>query len=688
MTRKAGLPVFSLAWQMLAASLALRWALIVTLVAATGLALMVHAVGSALRAKILAEGDRLTEIAEQKVADRLEIEARLADHRLRGLVMRHEAALQDLAGQPSLLRLLRERDERRIAERLQADLPRLGFTGAMLLDQNLIPVGADQADLPLAMAEKAVQALDFVEALQNILVTHNRHAPIRFRALGPMGLGMELLFQMPIQDRYGLISAVSVHDEFGDPAGLVIAYRLLKPAESTLTDFAETTRAGLVLAWGETVIIRSGDAPADIIPPPEGTTRYLGGRIYRCVASLPQTRLCMLRDENEVVQFRNELQLMSQSETSRMQTRLAVFASGLAILIGWLILLLTRRLTGPLTDITGEVSRVAAGEWTKAVPHAQRSDEVGRIARAIEAMQIALIERDRMRQEMIRIDAINQRRLAMGEAIGRFENGIGDVMAKMGEAAEALARASDAIGKAARSAEHQADRIQRTTIATAQEATLASGATLQLTRGIAEIETRLKSTRAAVESGEETTRAAGDDAIGLSRLAIEAEQALGHIQSLVANLAQGALSASLGAAQAAQAGSFSGAAEGLIRFTAETAQAAERLGAAVSQVAIVAELQARRIGDLGETFERASRDTAEIAVVMAEQDAARRSISERLASGSTAMTGLNEAVEELRVSLHGAEEATEEVLRAARMMITDAQTIDNGLRSFVREVAA
>jgi methyl-accepting chemotaxis protein len=685
MTRKAGLPILSLAWQMLAASLALRWALIVTLVAATGLALMVHAVGSALRAKIAAEGDRLTEIAEQKVADRLEIEARLADYRLRGLVLRHEAALQELASQPSLLRLLRERDERRIAERLHADMPRLGFTGAMLLDQNLIPVGADQADLPLAMAEKAVQTLDFVEALQNMLATHDRRTPIRFRALGPMGLGMELLFRMPIQDGYGLISAVSVHDEFGDPAGLVIAYRLLQPAEATLTDFAETSRAGLVLARGETVIIRAGDVPADIVPPPEGTTRYLGGHVYRCVASLPQTRLCMLRDENEVVHFRNELQVMSQSETSRMQTRLALFASGLAILIGWLILLLTRRLTGPLTDITGEVSRVAAGEWTKAVPHAERPDEVGRIARAIEAMQIALIERDRMRQEMIRIDAINQRRLAMGEAIGRFENGIGDVMAKMGEAAEALARASDAIGKAARSAEHQADRIQRTTIATAQEATLASGATLQLTRGIAEIETRLKSTRAAVESGEETTRAAGDDAIGLSRLAIEAEQALGHIQSLVANLAQGALSASLGAAQA---GSFSGAAEGLIRFTAETAQAAERLGAAVSQVAIVAELQARRIGDLGETFERASRDTAEIAVVMAEQDAARRSISERLASGSTAMTGLNEAVEELRVSLHGAEEATEEVLRAARMMITDAQTIDNGLRSFVREVAA
>ncbi len=404
--------------------------------------------------------------------------------------------------------------------------------------------------------------------------------------------------------------------------------------------------------------------------------------------ALPQTRLCVLRDEDEVVRFRNELQVMSRSESNRMQTRLALFASGLAILIGWLILLLTRRLTGPMTDIAGEVARVAEGEWTRAVRHADREDEVGRIARAIEAMQIALIERDRMRQEMIRIDAINQRRLAMGEAIGRFESGIGDVMAKMGEAAEALANASDVVGRAARSAEKQADRIQQTTIATAQEATLVTGATLQLTRGIAEIESRLKSTRAAVETGEETTRAVEHDVLGLTRLAGEAEDALEVIQNLVADLAQGALSASLNAAQATGAGGFSGASGALARFTQQTAGAAERLGAAVAQVAAVAEVQARRIGDLGESFGRASRDTAEIAVVMAEQDAARRAISEGLASASGAMSGLNEAVNELRESLDGAERATQEVLRAARTMIADAQAIDSGLRSFVREVAA
>ncbi len=377
MSREAGFSPFGDLGRRIGGSLALRWALVVTLVAGTGLALMVHAVGTALRAKIEAESARLTEIAEQKVSDRLDIEARLGDQRMRALVTRSEAALQDLAGQPTLLRLLRERDERRIAERLQADLQRIGFTGGMVLDQNLLPVGTDRADLSLAQAERALQGLDFREALQNILSAHHRRTPVHYRALSPMGLGLELLFQAPIQDRYGLISAVPIFDEFGDPAGLILAYRLLQPSETALTDFAQTIRAGVALMRGETLITRAGDVPEGFQPPAAGAAPYLAGRIVRCVNALPQTRLCVLRDEDEVVRFRNELQVMSRTESNRMQTRLAVFASGLAVLIGWLILLLTRRLTGPMTDIAGEVARVAEGEWTRAVRHAERADEVG-----------------------------------------------------------------------------------------------------------------------------------------------------------------------------------------------------------------------------------------------------------------------------------------------------------------------
>lgn len=674
-------------------SLALRWALLVTLVAGLGLALMVHAVSRLLLAKIEAESARLTEIATQKTAERIEIEARLGDQRLRALVVRYENALASIARQGRTASLLRERDEAQTARHLRPELQRAGFDGGLLVNSAMVIVGGDRTNLPLAASEQALRNLDFAEALQNLFMSNDRRSPTHYRFVGPLDISMAMLFQSPLQGRYGLFLASPVFDEFGDVAGLLLAYRLVNASEPTLTEFSALIRAGVTLVHGEQMLVQAGAGLPDdlILPVQDGALGRLPqlSLVFRCLPSLPQTNLCILRDESDVLRFRDELQALSVAETSRMQVRLGLFALGLAILIGWLIIMLTRRLTGPLTDIAGEVGRIADGNWTAAVQHVGRADEVGRIARAIEAMQFALIERDRMRQEMIRIDAINQRRLAMGDAVGRFEAGMDDVMGKMNDAATALARASEAIRQAARSAEAQADRIQETSVATANEASLVTGATIQLTRGMAEIDQRLKSARAIVDAGEVSAREAGHQVSDITRLAREAEDAISAVQGLVADLSSKALAASLDAAASGEGGQgYRPAAGALSKLAGETTSAASRISDAIVELAKVANGTVERLDGMCETFGQAARETDTIALVMAEQDAARRSISEGLASASSAMTGLNEAVSELRRSLVGAETATADVVKTARRIIADAQAIDQGLRSFVREIAA
>ncbi|MBN8534222.1 MAG: methyl-accepting chemotaxis protein [Rhizobiales bacterium] len=675
-------------------SLALRWALLVTLVAGLGFALMVHAVSRLLLAKIEAESTRLTEIAQQKTAERIEIEARLGDQRLRALVLRYEGGLASIARQSRTISLLRERDDAGTARHIGPELRRAGFDGGLLVNSALVVVGGDRENLPLATSEQALRNLDFTEALQNLFLSNDRRSPVRYRYIGPFDIGMAMLFQSAVQGRYGIFLASPVFDEFGDVAGLLLGYRLINPSEPTLTEFSTIIRAGVALVHGDKTLVRAGaDLPDDLtLPTRDGA--MLGrlpalSLIFRCLPSLPQTSLCILRDESDVLRFRDELQVLSVAETSRMQVRLGLFALGLAILLGWLIVMLTRRLTGPLTDIAGEVGRIADGNWTAAVQHVGRADEVGRIARAIEAMQFALIERDRMRQEMIRIDAINQRRLAMGEAVSRFEAGMDDVMGKMHDAAVALTRASDAIGRAARSAEAQADRIQATSVTTATEASLVTGATIQLTRGMAEIDQRLRSARAIVDAGEVSAREAGHRVIDITRLAREAEDAISAVQGLVADLSSKALAASLDAAAAGESGrGYSPASGALSKLAGETSSAASRISDAISELAKVADGAAERLDGMCETFGLAARETDNIALVMAEQDAARRSISDGLASASSAMTGLSDAVSELRFSLVGAENATSDVVKTARSIIADAQAIDQSLRSFVREISA
>lgn len=679
--------------QVIAASLALRWALVVTLVAGLGLTLMVHVVGRALRAKIDAESTRLTEIATQKMAERLDIEAHLADRSLRQLVQRYETELHSIARQPDTVRTLRDRDDQQVSRRLGPAFQRAGFDGGILVDARLQVLGLNKANLSLVASELALRQVDFINSLEALTVENDMRAPTHYRFVGPLDLSLAHVFQEPLQDRYGLVIASPVFDEFGEVGGLLIAYRLVRNSEPLLEDLARHIRADLALVLHERVLSKTGVMPERIPHHPEGTSEVVAlenaGKIYRCSPSLPMTRLCVFREAEDINRFRDELQVLSASETDGMQVRLALFAAGLATLIGWLILSLTRRLTGPLTDIAVEVDRVAGGDFTTGVRHAGRADEVGRIARAIESMQYSLIERDRMRSEMARIDAINQRRLTMGSAISRFETGMSDVMQKISEAAKALHRAGTVMSQAARIAEEQADRIHATTITTATEASAVTGATVLLSRGIQELSQHLRSTVAIVESSDLRARETREDVSQIARLAHEAEDALSHIQQQVADMSRDVLQASIEAAAPSRSdGGFLGAAQGLAALTAQTGRATARIGEVIAHVGQVADTASGRLTTMRESFGQAQRDAAEMAVVMAEQDAARRAISDGLAGASLAMADLNESVDALRKSMSSAQRATDDVIDVARTILSDAQAIDNGLRSFVREVAA
>ncbi|CAN1542683.1 HAMP domain [Rhabdaerophilaceae bacterium] len=677
----------------IASSLALRWALVVTLLAGLGLTLMVHVVGRALRAKIDAESAHLTAIATQKMAERIGVEAQLADRSLHQLVQRYASELHSIARQPETMRSVLDRDDQQVTRRLQHALRLAGFDGGILLNARLQVLGSHNPNSGLVASELALRQLPSFGALQALIANNDPLAPSHFRFSGLLDIGFAQVFQEKVEDRYGFVMGTPVFDDYGDVAGLLMAYRLIRISEPIFESLARDIGADLALVTKDRIVSRSGAVPETISVQDAEDGQLLAienaSKIYRCVNSLAMTRLCIFRDSATVTQFRDELQVLSATETDNMQMRLALFSAGLASLMGWLIMSLTRRLTGPLTDIATEVDRVASGDFTTRVRHVDREDEVGRIARAIESMQYALIERDRMRMEMVRIDAINQRRLLMGSAIGRFESGMSDVMHKISDAAKALQNAGSVMGKAARSAEEQADLIHATTIATAAEASAANGATALLSRGIMEINERLRSARAIVDSGDAQAREARDDIEQIARLALEAEDALSQIQRQVADMASDVLKASLQAVRPENSESgVAGAARGLVGLTENAALATARMSEAITNVSAVAEAASSRLAILRQGFGQAQRDTAEIALVVAEQDAARRAISDGLAGAALAMSNLNEAVEGLRRSMSSAQRATDDIIDVARSILSDSQAIDTSLRSFVREVAA
>ncbi|WKA28292.1 PAS-domain containing protein [Bradyrhizobium roseum] len=87
-------------------------------------------------------------------------------------------------------------------------------------------------------------------------------------------------------------------------------------------------------------------------------------------------------------------------QASYLMIGLGVFFVGLA---GALIVLFRRAILDPILDIANTTNRIAKGKIKLVVPHAKRSDEIGGLARAVEAFQdsaFRVIELERHEQEM------------------------------------------------------------------------------------------------------------------------------------------------------------------------------------------------------------------------------------------------------------------------------------------------
>ena len=91
--------------------------------------------------------------------------------------------------------------------------------------------------------------------------------------------------------------------------------------------------------------------------------------------------------------------------------------------------LLARRILRPLTDLSGSVANISKGDIASAVPHMDRSDEIGRLAGAVERFREAAIERERL-EESAQAERQRelQRQTALEQLVSRFRGLIGEIV--------------------------------------------------------------------------------------------------------------------------------------------------------------------------------------------------------------------------------------------------------------------
>lgn len=674
-------------------SIAFRWIMYVTSAVFLGISAMIMVTYREMEFQLEAESKSVMALARHKTAERIDGEIGLVQLRLTRMIEGLESALLSVASQRTVQSAVQSDNDVRIAEDVGKKLVKLGFNGAIILDEHLNVIGSERTGAELVSSNLAFSLHHMRDQLKDALTKSDIPAPIIYRFVGMLDPSYAAILLGRIQHDYGIVLATPVLNDFQEPVGVIIAFRTLRRSEPQITEFSSLTRTTVALMVGDRPISIAGASNDQINLMPAGREGLMEARDLaasaRCGPSFPGLSICVMHPNSEIERFRDEIVSIGRTHLHRTQ-RVLLLIGGLAVALTMLVVaMLGRRLTRPIVEITQVVDRVARGEWRVEVGHTERLDEIGKIARAVAAMQVSLAERDRMRQEMIRIDAINQRRLVLDGAVSRFEDGMAVVMKDISDTVHVLSEANETLDTAARRADSQAEKIRDTSRMTADSASVVSKTTLELSRAIRDIGNRIRNTSGVVHLSEAHARDAEERLGEVAGVTTNVEEAISVLQETMADLGHLGLRASLDAVAAGESGgAYAPLARSIGLFAGKATGATQIILHEMTRLSEVTNGAVGAIGEAKEVLGGALRDTEEMSVAIEQQNATAREIVDSLSASASSLISLAEAVDHLRESMASAHGASVDFVLTARRMADDAKAIDNSLRLFMRDVVA
>jgi methyl-accepting chemotaxis protein len=191
-------------------------------------------------------------------------------------------------------------------------------------------------------------------------------------------------------------------------------------------------------------------------------------------------------------------QIAQETETNRTLSFVLTCLGGIAlalVVIG--IVIIARSIARPLSTITATIKQVADGEENVVVPHAERADEIGALARAIRIFQQAM-DRNRNLASQVSQDsaARDERARHIETSVEAFREAIGAVMRGLADNASAMRETAQTITRVTADANTRAGTAASATERASHNVTAVAGAAEELSASVEEITGRCANRRA------------------------------------------------------------------------------------------------------------------------------------------------------------------------------------------------
>ena len=343
-----------------------------------------------------------------------------------------------------------------------------------------------------------------------------------------------------------------------------------------------------------------------------------------------------------------------------------------------------RRTLRPLAEIRVRLQGIAAGALEAPVPHVQRRDEMGAMARDLEALRLSRLEARQAREELERErqSAEAARQAEAARTAAALESALAEASAQLRERASATLSAAEVLSATAERATAQTGALGAGSDGATMQVQAVAAAAEELAGSIAEI------TRQVSEASRIADRAMGEaDATdqtvrGLSGAAQRIGEVVRLIESIAAQTNLLALNATIEAARAGEAGKGFAVVAGEVKtLAAQTAKATEEIAAQIGGIRATTESAAQAIQGIAGTITELHGISGAIAEAMSQQGDATREIAARVAEAASVTTGISGEARTLLADV----ERTDEAARELRVL---ASGLDSSGRYLREEVAA
>jgi methyl-accepting chemotaxis protein len=369
-------------------------------------------------------------------------------------------------------------------------------------------------------------------------------------------------------------------------------------------------------------------------------------------------------------------------------TLVTVPAAALAVGLLAAIWIIITQVRDPLNRLRASMTALAANDLGRTIPFTHRRDEIGEMASAIAAFQLALIEKADLDAEA---QARRERDRARAEALARatqaFEVETHRAVEDLADSARAMESAADTLSGTAGDMANQAVVVAGASDQSAGIVDSIASAAEQLSASAREIESRVRHTSAIAASALSDTRGLEETVGSLAQAAEE----IGAVVTLIRDIAEQtnllALNATIEAARAGAAGrGFAVVAAEVKALAGQTAHATDRITGQVGSIQDAATRTVAAIDLIAQTIGRMSLIAAEVAEATDQQGSASQEIARAIFSAAAEARQVSDSIAGVRAAASSNEAQAVQVRGSAARVAVGTDSLRTAIETFMGQV--